>query len=876
MTREEWLHIKDIVAGTMGEQEPARQAYIASRCGSDMTLRSEVESLVESTIRAAQLYETPTLLITGAGVVLDALRETEETSRVGERIGAYRLLRELGGGGMGTAYLAARADDEFQKNVAIKLIKRGMDTDAVLRRFRHERQILADLDHPNIARLLDGGTTADGLPYFVMEYVDGEPIDRYCRERGLPTTERLQIFRHVCDAVQHAHQKQVIHRDLKPSNILVTGEGTPKLLDFGISKALTPDRGSIAEEPTLLARAMTPQFASPEQVRGESVTTASDVYSLGVLLYELLTGSPPYRFDGRTLEEIDDTICRGQVEKPSSIAQRALQRQLSGDLDTIVLKALRKEPERRYATVEQFSEDVRRHLGGLPILARADDLGYRAKKFITRYRVRAIEATLLAAVIAVVAGLALSSRPKDAGTGAGIHSLAIVPFTISGGRTDDVEYLSDGLTEGLIESLSRLPQLEVSARNTVFALKGKAADARAIGRDLNVHTVLLGSLSPVGQRLSLDVELVDSSNGRRLWGSRYVTSLTDLPITRERIVREVAERLHPTLTAVERQQLVTRQTNNGEAYQLYLKGRYVWNKRTEEGFTQGLDYFRQALEKDPQYALAYSGIADCYNLLGIWGALSPHEAMPRVKDAALKAITLDNTLAEAHTSLAFVNWVYDWDWAGADSEFQRALDLNPNYATAHDWYAYYLASMKRFDEAVVHVRRAQEIEPVSLSISTDVGEIYYWQGQYDRAVEQLRGVLQVEPTFAMAHNILGLTYLKMGRVGEAIKELESAERLSTGPRMLSTLGYAYGVSGNRAKARQTLDALQTLAASRYTSSFAVAIAHAGMGEKNEALEQLELALNERSDTMAVLSVYPPLDALRNEPRFRELMKKVGH
>src|SRR5262245_859384 len=322
MTRDQWRRIKAIASDALAEPESQRAAYVSSHCEGDEALRGEVESLVHSASIAAHLFESPTIVMAGAAAALEALTQFD-TSRIGERIGPYRIVRALGAGGMGSAYLAERADEAFEKRVAIKLIKRGMDTDAVLRRFRQERQILADLDHPHIARLIDGGTTNDGLPYFVMEYVEGTPLDAYCHMQRLSIADRVALFRRVCDGVQYAHDHRVIHRDLKPSNILVTSDGTPKLLDFGIAKALAPDRAEERTEPSFISRAMTPPYASPEHVRGETMTPATDVYSLGVLLYELLTGRRPYRLDGRTLQEIDDIICREEPPKPG----------VSGDLD---------------------------------------------------------------------------------------------------------------------------------------------------------------------------------------------------------------------------------------------------------------------------------------------------------------------------------------------------------------------------------------------------------------------------------------------------------------------------------------------------------------------------------------------------------------
>jgi len=860
VTREEWRRIKAVAAGALEQPEEARLAYLAATCGDDRTLHAQVESLLSSAAEATDLFETPSVLIAGAQAVVDTLARFE-TSRVGERVGAYRIVRELGGGGMGAAYLAVRADHAYEKTVAIKVIKRGMDTEAVLRRFRHERQILAGLDHPNIARLIDGGTTTDGLPYFVMEYAEGVPIDRYCSDRQLTIADRIVLFRNVCDAVRHAHVHRVIHRDLKPGNILVTGDGVPKLLDFGISKVLAADPAE-ATESTAFSRAMTPQYASPEQMRGAPITEASDVYSLGLLLYELLTGKRPYSLDGLTLQQIDQVVC-GQEPIPPSTHRR----ELAGDLDNIVLMALRKDPARRYATVEDLSDDLLRHLESRPVRARSDDVGYRAGRFLKRHRARAIEGAAVLVVVIAAAGAWWSSRrPPPASV-----SLAVMPFSITA-QSPDADYLSDGLAEGLIDGLSRLPRVKVLSRDTTFSFKGRGIDPSRIGRDLNVQNVVLGSLVESGSGISLDIQIVDGRDGHRVWNSRYNETLAALSGLRDRIVRDVASGLGVDLAAAP---VARRHSNDSEAYQLYLRGRYVWNKRTEDGFTRGLEYFKQALAKDPRYALAYTGIADCYNLLGIWGAMAPHDAMPKVKQAALAAIAIDNTLAEAHTSLGFVHWVYDWDWAAAGREFETALRLDPDYATAHDWYAYYLASMGRFDEALAQVKHAQAIEPVSLSVSTDVGEIYYWSRQYDRAVEQLRSVLQIEPEFPMARNILGLTYLKTGDLAHAIEELEAARRLSPGPRTMSTLAFGYGAAGAPAKARKTLDELRELSKERYTSAFALAVAYAGSGDTDQALSELEVAFSERSDTMAVLRVYPVLDELRERARFKDLLARVG-
>jgi serine/threonine protein kinase/TolB-like protein len=872
MTRDEWQRIKEIAANALEQPASARAAYVARRCGADAGLRREVESIVASATDAADLFERPRMLMAGAADALERVNEFAPP-RIGDRVGPYEIVRELGAGGMGVAYLAERADAEYEKRVAIKLIRAGLDSETVLRRFRRERQIVADLDHPNIARLLDGGTTAKGLPYFVMEFVDGTPIDVHCRTHGLSTRDRVALFRRVCEAVRHAHRQQVVHRDLKPSNILVTAEGVPKLLDFGISKLLSAESPGEQSEATVMPHAMTPPYASPEQVRGEPITPATDVYSLGVLLYELLAGRRPYQLDGRTLREIDEVICHQDAAPPSGVADKELRSELRGDLDNIVLMALRKEPDRRYASVDALSDDLGRYLEGQPVRARADEFAYRASKLLRRHRVRLVETAVILLVLG--AAIAIGFRSSSGGpptAPAAIRGVAVLPLSITGSDRD-IEHLSQGLTDGLIDSLDELPDLRVPSRAAVVATSARRKEPQTIASELKVDAVLLGSVSRAGEKVSLTLELVDGGSGRRLWTAAYDAAASGLPGLREDVTRDVINRLGLKPAAGSRAR--ARQTRSSEAYELYLKGRYVWNKRTEDGFRRGLEYFTQAVAQDPQYALAYTGLADCYSLLGIWGTLPPMEAMPRVKDAALKAISIDGTLAEAHTSLAFVQWVYDWNWDAAAAEFQRALALDPEYATAHEWYAYYLASTGRFDEAIASIKRAQQIEPVSLSIGTDVGEIYYWAGRYDLAVGELQSVLQVEPDYAMARNILGLTYLALGRLPEAVEQLEAANRLAGGPRMLSTLAYAYGAAGSARRAGDTIDALTQRAKERYTSPFALAVAHLGADRTDEALEYLDRAFAERSDSMVILRVYPLLERLRRDVRFRSLIDRVG-
>ncbi len=456
-----------------------------------------------------------------------------------------------------------------------------------------------------------------------------------------------------------------------------------------------------------------------------------------------------------------------------------------------------------------------------------------------------------------------------------IDSIAVLPLRSLSPQDDD-RVLRLGLTDSLITKLAGLRQMVVRPIGTVAAYSDGEHDPVEIGRRLNVDAVLEGTILRSDGRLRVNVRLLNTESGEQIWADKFDGEFTNIFDVEDRMSEQAARALAKKLTGDERERLTRRYTENAEAFDAYLTGRYFWNKRTEEGFRKSIEYFDQAVEKDPGYALAYAGKADSYILLGIWGALPPNETMPRAKDAATRALSADESLAEAHTSMAFIKWVYDWDWASADEKFGRALELDPNYSTAHQWRAYYLASQKRFNEAIIHIKRAQELEgPLSFSINTDIGEIYSWAGQNDKAIEQLREVIRIEPNFAIARNTLGMALIKNGRIGEAIAELEAARNLDNGPRMASTLGHAYGISGRHDEARKIIRELEATARDRYVSAFAIAVVYAGLGEQDAAIEWLEKARLERSDTMTILSVYPLLDSLRTNPDFTSLQQRVG-
>src|SRR5512132_478265 len=597
MTPERWRQVEEIFQAALDLSPGERTRYVSEVCAEDSELKRDVEVLLSQYDSAGELLEEPIYGNTELNM-LESFVE-EQDPMLGRRLGSYRIDREIGRGGMGAVYESSRADNEFHKRAAIKLVQRGMDTDFILRRFRKERQILAALDHPHIGGLLDGGTTEDGLPYFVMEYIEGQPLYSYCDTHQLNITERLKLFRSICDAVHYAHQKQVVHRDIKPSNVLVTSEGIPKLLDFGIAKLLNPQlAGDITHDPTATAmRLMTPEYASPEQVQGAPTTPTTDVYSLGVLLYELLTGHRPYRLVNRAPHEIARVICEEEPVAPSVIITRpedllphlavagdevttlkqlfstrnasmeSLRRDLSGDLDTIMMRALRKEPEWRYQTAEQLRDDIARYLDGVAVSDLPDSP--RTNR------------TVLTEPIQTE------------------NSLAVLPLKLldtGSGSDSGADYLGTGLADVLITRLSAVRRFAVRPTSSVLRY-GAQTDPLLAGRELGVAFVLDGRLRRAGDRIRVTIQLLSVRDGTAMWAEQFDEKFTDVLSLEDAISSRVAEAIIPHLTGDERIRLAKRGTNNPQAHEAYLRGRFYWNTFTEDGFARAIVCYHQAIAR---------------------------------------------------------------------------------------------------------------------------------------------------------------------------------------------------------------------------------------------------------------------------------------
>jgi eukaryotic-like serine/threonine-protein kinase len=874
MTPERWRQVEEIFQAALDLSPEDRNRYVLDVCKEDSELKRDVESLLSQYDSAGELLEEPVYGNTEMSVLESFVEEKDPM--LGRRLGSYRIEREIGRGGMGAVYEASRADNEFNKRAAIKLVKRGMDTDFVLRRFRKERQILAALDHPHIAGLLDGGTTEDGLPYFVMEYIEGQPLYSYCDNNKLNITERLKLFRAICDAVHYAHQKQVVHRDIKPSNVLVTSEGTVKLLDFGIAKLLNPQlAGDITHDPTATAmRLMTPEYASPEQVQGAPTTPTTDVYSLGVLLYELLTGHRPYRLVNRAPHEIARVICEEAPAPPSIIITRtedllpslntgagddttlkrlytsrgatleSLRRALSGDLDNIVMQALRKEPEWRYQTAADLRDDITRYLEGRPILDLPDPPHGSG-----------------------------SLRPD-----ATENSLAVLPMKILDINQPDTgpDYLGTGLADALITRLSAIRSFAVRPTSSVLRY-GADADPLRAGRELGVEFVLDGRIRRTAERIRVTIQLLNVRDETTAWAGQFDEQFTDVLNLEDVISSHVAEAIVPHLTVDQRLRLAKRGTDNPQAHEAYLRGRFYWNTFTEEGFARAIVCYQQAIALDPKYALAHAGVANYHNWLGVFSVMPFAECSAAAYEAASTAVEIDTNLAEGHVALGQAILCRDFAWSSAEHHLVRAIELDPNYAPARVWYSLQLAMEGRFSESLREAHTGRDLDPLAVISRFAVIWCSYHARRFDEAYRFASATLENEPRNLMALYGSSFVLSRLSRHAEAVEAAERCvELMGKASHTLGRLGSAYAAAGDLEKAQSVLNDMHLLAERRYVSPYHLALVTCQLDRPEEALDLLERAYESGDAKVLWSGVDPELDPLHGHPRFNDLLRKLDH
>ncbi|HLJ42562.1 MAG TPA: protein kinase [Candidatus Acidoferrales bacterium] len=788
---------------------------------------------------------------------------------IGQTISHYRILEQLGAGGMGVVYKAH--DSRLDRALALKLLPDELaQQPQALERFRREARAASALNHPGICTIYDIGEQ-DGRAFIAMEFIDGETLRSHIHGKALPLEEILKLGIQIAEALEAAHAEGIIHRDIKPANIFVTKRGQAKVLDFGLAKLIpkgiaragleldgqSPDSISIVG-----IISGTPSYMSPEQVRGDNLDQRTDIFSLGLLLYEMATGRQA--FGGGTGGMIIEAVL---TRPPVSV--RSINLDIPARLESIIDKALHKDRDQRYQRAADVLADLQR-------LKRDTDSGRRDRE-------GEAESVLISATDPLSSTGTRTSRASAAQTTALrpgrvskiIGSLAVLPFE-NVSRDPENEYLSDGIAGSLINILATVPRLRVMAQSTVFRYKGREIDPQAIGRELNVRAVLTGRMMQSGGSLRIGTELVDVATGAQLWSAQFDRKPGDIFLIQDEISNEISGKLRLQLTRAEKKRLIRRDTEDAEAYRLYLQGRHHWNRWTEEGFYKAIGYFQQAVEKDPSYALAYTGLAESYVLLGWNSYLPPKDAFPKGKAAAMAALQIDPGLGEAHTPLAAALWLHDWQWKEAQTEFRRSLELNPAYPTANHWHAEYVMTMGHQLEAIAKMKNSQELDPLSLIINVAIGWAFYMARRYDEAIEQLLRTVELDPNYPVTHWILGLLYRKTGRYELAIAAGEKGVNLSGGsPLMRAALAHTYGESGKAKEALQVLDDLTELAKRKYVAPHFFAGIHIGLGENERAIEYLEKSWEDHSHWLIYLHLDPSMDALRSNPGFQDLLRRVG-
>ncbi len=839
------------------------------------------------------------------------------TPSAGTRVGRYEIRSKIGAGGMGEVYLAQ--DTKLDRKVALKILPADVATNRDrMSRFVQEAKAASALNHPNIITIHEIDQTDSGH-FIATEFIDGQTLREHMRTAPMKLGEVLKVAAQVASALAAAHAGGIVHRDIKPENIMLRHDGIVKVLDFGLAKLterLPPDsvdteaptRAAVNTEPGVIMGTVI--YMSPEQARGIQVDARTDIFSLGVVLYEMVAGHLP--FTGSTSSEVLASIL--SEKEPQPLARYS--REVPAELERIVSKALRKDSDERYQTSKDLLLDLKtlkqelefekklersvppRAEAGAPTSQAAEptvrllpspastngefvpassagtasvsSVEYIVSEIKQHKRGAAIVLSVLLLAAIGIGSWFFIHRSSNVTT---IDSIAVMPFENMTHDTN-TEYLSDGVTESLINSLSQLPHIKVIARSSVFSYKNQTPDLQQVARKLNVQAVLTGRVLAQGDTLNISVELTDTQNNTQLWGQHYTRKAPDIFAVQVEIARQVTETLRVRLTGGQQEQITKRYTENADAYRLYLQGRYNFNQVSEENLNRAISFFDQAIALDPRYALAYAARAESFLVMGDL-SLPMSEARPKAKQDIAAALSIDDKLVEARTSQAQIKFQYDWDFASRGEDFKQAIALNPNYAEAHHQYAFYLALMGRSMEGAAEMKLAQQLDPVNPIINVDVCLPYYLARQYDQCIAQTRKTLEMFPNVFLAHMALGQALLQKGDYSTGLEELQKAKAMETGPLTISVLGYAYAKAGRKDEARKSLAELKELSKQHYVTPYFIAMIYAGLDEKDEAFAWLEKAYQERSFFLLWIKMDPQVDSLRSDPRFPDLMRRIG-
>ncbi len=894
MNPQRWQQIKVALDLALELKGDLRTAYIDQITANDAELRGELQALIAAHDEAGE-----TFLNTPAAIGFNDL--TGPDPLIGKRVGAYQLVELIGSGGMGEVYRAFRADDEYQRQVAIKLIRTDQSSAQLIRRFKNERQILASFDHANIAKMFDGGTTEDGVPYFVMELIEGEPIDRYCEGRKLDVAARLGIFLEVCAAVHYAHQHSVIHRDLKPNNILATANGEPKLLDFGIAKILAPSTQPDAvgaegagDKTKTEFRVLTPEYASPEQINGEPLTSASDVYSLGVVLYQLLAGCRPFELQGSTRRALEEAVLFADPRPPSQIAGR---HRIRGELDNIVLKTLKKQPCDRYATVNELADDLRHFLANEPVSARADSLAYRVRKFTSRNKSSLQTAAMGGALVALLllgAGWlwrnasrnhASDAAAKQAVTSTMVegktfappaHSIAVLPFVnLSGDSNQD--YFSDGISEEMLNSLSRVDQLQVAARTSSFSFKGTNTNILEIARKLNVGAILEGSVRRADNTVRITVQLINGVNGFHIWSQSYDRNLTDMLTVQTDVATSVARQLEVKLVGDEVGKVEVGGTRNPEAYDAYLRGMQTlvkWDFAAAP-LKAALADFEKAISLDPGYAAAYGQRARVLDYLAIFIAKWQERAslQQEALKSAQRAVALAPESGAVRAELAQVLAFGMLNFRAALPEWEKALALEPGSARVQSAIAGFYSAIGRSERAISMARRVAELDPQNFQSHITLGIVLEDARRFEEALLAMQHAELLNPKSHYAGSWMFDVLLALGRNESARQRCESRSTSMDEDSRHECLALAYHALGRQPRAERELAQMKALNGD--ASALTYAGIYAQWGQIGSALKWLSIAEKTRDTQLQNLKVLWRLDPIRQEPEFKVVEARMN-